>query len=434
MEIIRHKLENDKTLRLRTRLTADDLMELVEFILTTTYFTCQGSIYQQKKGVAMGSPLSPVAVNMFMEWLEEEAIKTAPAECKPRMWKRYVDDILEIVDRGQIHNLTNHLNQVDPTENIKFTFEEESDGEIAFLDTKLIRKTDGSIKLDIYRKPTHTNQYLQFSSHHPLHQKLGVIRTLYDRKDSIVTEEADKTKEEGIIKQALTTCGYPPWALDRVTHAREISKQNATSKKPSSANQDNNKGLVVIPYAEGVSERVSRVFKKHGFSTALKPHRTLRSMVVHPKDKRNPEQSADMVYEIPCNSCAKTYVGETARIFKTRLGEHKKEAMKFDKKKYTRSRASSTSDHIFKSAVAEHSVLENHVIGWSKAKQLDQEANKTTRWLKESIWIRSRGDNTMNKDDGGYKLNRIFDQLITKRQPESTRDDVTRQAVNQLVK
>ena len=53
-------------------------------------------------------------------------------------------------------------------------------------------------------------------------------------------------------------------------------------------------------------------------------------------------------------------------------------------------------------------------------------------WLKESIWIRSRGNNTMNKDEGGYKLNRIFDQLITKRQPDSTRDDVTLQAKNSL--
>ena len=70
---------------------------------------------------------------------------------------------------GQIQNLTDPLNQVDPTENIQLTFEEESDGEIAFLDTKIIRKPDGSIKLDIYRKPTHTNQYLQFSSYHPLH-------------------------------------------------------------------------------------------------------------------------------------------------------------------------------------------------------------------------------------------------------------------------
>ena len=69
-----------------------------------------------------------------------------------------------------------------------------------------------------------------------------------------------------------------------------------------------------------------------------------------------------MVYEIPFKSCKKTYVGETARIFKTRLGEHKNEAKKFDGRKFTRSKASIPSDYTFESAVAEHSVLENHVI------------------------------------------------------------------------
>ena len=66
MEIIRHKLQNDKSFCLRTRLTVDDLKELVAFVLTTTYFTSNQKIYHQKKGVAMGSPLSPVAVNIFM--------------------------------------------------------------------------------------------------------------------------------------------------------------------------------------------------------------------------------------------------------------------------------------------------------------------------------------------------------------------------------
>ena len=49
----------------------------------------------------------------------------------------------------------------------------------------------------------------------------------------------------------------------------------------------------------------------------------------------------------------------------------------------------------------------------------------SNNWLTESIWIRSRGDDIMNKDKGAYKLNRGFDQLITKRQPNSTKVDVT---------
>ncbi|XP_072046538.1 uncharacterized protein [Amphiura filiformis] len=231
-------------------------MELVKFILTTTYFTSKGIIYQQKKGAAMGSPLSPIAVDLFMEWLEVQAIATAPAGY--------------------------------PTGSIKFTYEEEIDGSIPFLDTQITRKPDGTTKLSIYRKPTHTNQYLQFQSHHPLHQKLGVVRTLLDRKDAIVTEEADKEEEEKKINEALTQCGYPSWAIDKV---KEQTQKPKTSKnRETKDTKDKTKGSVVVPYVEGLSERMSRVFKKHGFSTAMKPHSTLRNMLVHPKDKRDPSK------------------------------------------------------------------------------------------------------------------------------------------------
>ena len=91
-------------------------MELIIFVLTTTYFTSKGIIYQQKKGAAVGSPLSPVAVDLFMEWLEEEAIATAPESCKSKLWKRYVDDVLEIIKEGEAENLTEHLSQIDPQE------------------------------------------------------------------------------------------------------------------------------------------------------------------------------------------------------------------------------------------------------------------------------------------------------------------------------
>ena len=55
------------------------------------------------------------------------------------------------------------------------------------------------------------------------------------------------------------------------------------------------------------------------------------------------------------------------------------------------------------SATAEHAVGQNYVLGWEQAKQIDKEADRTTRWLKKLIWIRSRGDDTMNKDEGAYK-------------------------------
>ncbi|XP_072043191.1 uncharacterized protein [Amphiura filiformis] len=231
----------------------------------------------------MGSPVSPIVANLFMEWLEQEAITTASLDCKPKLWRRYVDDILEIINKDSTQKLTDHLNTTDQSGNIKFTYEEEKEGQIPFLDTLLIRKQDGTVKLLVYRKKTHTDQYLSFKSQHPLHQKLGVIRTLMDRKDKIVTEEDDKKDEEQRIRKALAVCEYPKWAMDKV---KQQMKDKTTAKPQKKTTETPIKGMVVIPYVEGTSEKLQRVFRKHGFTTAMKPTNTLKSVLVHPKDKK----------------------------------------------------------------------------------------------------------------------------------------------------
>ena len=80
----------------------------------------------------------------------------------------------------------------------------------------------------------------------------------------------------------------------------------------------------VISYVEGVSERVDWVLKKYRVTTAMRPHRTLRRTLVHPKDKVEPEEQGELVYQILCKSCGAAYIGETGRLFKTRLNEQKK--------------------------------------------------------------------------------------------------------------
>ncbi|XP_066289685.1 uncharacterized protein [Branchiostoma lanceolatum] len=391
LDIIRRRLQEDRDLKNRTNLQVDDILELLSFIVTTTYFSFRGNIYQQKFGTAMGSPVSPVLANLFMEWLEQQAMATVPVTCRPKLWKRYVDDVMEVVKRGAQQELTDHLNNTDPTGNIQFTYEEEEKGTLPFLDTLLVRKGDGSVKLLVYRKSTHTDQYLNFQSHHPLHQKLGVIRTLMDRCNAVVTEDQDKELETQHIKRALMRCGYPEWTFQKVEQQRRRKQTEKT--KTSKQQEEKAKGMVIIPYIKGVTEPLERMFRKHNVATAVRPKTTLRSLLVHPKDKVDDLAKTDCVYKVPCASCEEVYIGETGRTLGTRLKEHQKEATDSDAVKYTRSQKRQAQQEEKKSAISDHVARNNCVIDWEGAKVIDREDNRRIRWIKEA----ENENNTMSE-------------------------------------
>ena len=76
-ERIRRKLETDKSLQLRNKLTVNDIISLLHFTLSNSYFTYNNITYKQIPGCAMGSPISPVVANLYMEEIEEQAIDLA---------------------------------------------------------------------------------------------------------------------------------------------------------------------------------------------------------------------------------------------------------------------------------------------------------------------------------------------------------------------
>ena len=78
LNIIKDLLEKDHTLKERTVMEVSDIILLLEFCLKNTYFSFQDQSYEQVEGAAMGSPVSPIVANLYMEYLEQKAPSPPP--------------------------------------------------------------------------------------------------------------------------------------------------------------------------------------------------------------------------------------------------------------------------------------------------------------------------------------------------------------------
>lgn len=152
----------------------------------------------------MGSPLSPIVANLFMEKFER-ALDTYPL--KPKRWKRYVDETNVIWPHGkeELNKFLEHLNRL--LEDIMFTMELEEDNNIPFLDVLIHKKQDGLLGHQVCRKKTHTESYLHASSHHHPTHRMGVLNTLAMRAIRIFDEEHLEQEKDHVTK-VFSSIGY----------------------------------------------------------------------------------------------------------------------------------------------------------------------------------------------------------------------------------
>ena len=169
----------------------------------------------------MGSPISPILANLVMENFELQALNSYSSN-PPRLWLRYVDDTFVNINRTEQDNFFEHINSINS--HIKFTQEKCLDNKLAFLDCNIKISDTRKLTTAVYRKPTHTNHYLQFGSHHPLVHKLGVIRTLHYRAETVVSDQREVSSEKDHIRGALEHCGYPNWAFEQAKNQTKTLK------------------------------------------------------------------------------------------------------------------------------------------------------------------------------------------------------------------
>ena len=156
------------------------------------------------------------------------------------------------------------------------------------------------------------------------------------------------------------------------------SKSKETERQP----------MIGLPYVKNVSEKLRRIFGKHGIRVYHKPVNTIRSILVHPKDRTDKLKKCGVIYRLKCKVCGESYIGETGRCLCTRITEHKKTG----------------------TALREHVLKTKHDIDWDGVEVVSDESNFLQRKIKESINIRKE-DPKLNRDQG-WELPQLYNHLL----------------------
>ena len=257
-------------------------------------------------------------------------------------------------------------------------------------------------------KKSHTNQYLNYNSHHPVHQKVGVATTLFNRAHTLTSNTEDITTESKHIETSLKNCSYPVWMLKK---AKQRVHNELTGSGQQTAKTEEKKKTIVIHYIKVISEAAGRIFNKYNIQTAMKPHSTIKDVLVHPKDKIELMKTSGVVYSVPCKDCNGVYIGQTGRPLGNRISEHKKEVEEIQASIRTRQDRKEQENTMFKSAITDHAIHKHHTIDWQGICVKDKENNTARRIIKESIHI-STQTSSINRDSGGYKLPSVYKQVL----------------------
>ena len=216
----------------------------------------------------------------------------------------------------------------------------QANGAIPFLDTLVTPLADNSLSFQVYQKPTHTDQYLQWESNHSLSSKYSVIGTLTHRAKVVCTTPELLKEELKHLRGALGNFKYPQWAIKRVQNKVLNSNRedtgNINNTTTNSRSRDNNGtsinnnqlntitnnrstkktiGQIVIPYTKGTVECIKHICSKYGIQVHFKGNTTIRQILIKPKDRDPKDNKSGLIYSYQCPQldCNEEHIAETGR-------------------------------------------------------------------------------------------------------------------------
>ena len=258
---------------------------------------------------------------------------------------------------------------------------------MSFLDTLVTLQEDGTLPNCVYRKPTHTDLYLQWDSHHNLACKYSVINTLTYRAKAVCSNsELLKTKLNQ-LQEVLSQCKYPKWAIDKFSqHQEDREKRNGRKQGSYNTSQTNRRCHIVVPYSQCLCESYKYICGRCGVQVQFKGGNALKNQFMFPKDRKTITKQSDIIYWFKCGrtECDDEYIGEAARTFEERYKEHLKAP----------------------SLIFEHQNITGYISTMENFRIMAREGQNMARATKEAIYIRVHNP-TLNRNIGKYSLPHI---------------------------
>ncbi|XP_048242931.1 uncharacterized protein LOC125375923 [Haliotis rufescens] len=212
-----------------------------------------------------------------------------------------VDDTFVILKQDQDPTLLlQHLNQKHPR--VQFTIETEKDNQLPFLDVLVCRNSANRIQTSVYRKPTHTDQYIHFNSNYSLRTKTGIISTLTKR--AINLSSADPKPEIAHLRQVFTHLNnYPGKLVDKVIASVLYPTPRHAALKPESV-----PFRIALPFIGKASHIISRLLKQQAnIDTHFTSSNSLNTLLrANGMNTSKPQEVKGVVYKVDCN-CGQSY-------------------------------------------------------------------------------------------------------------------------------
>lgn len=255
LEIVKTHLYNNPTLLIES---ANEILSLLKEVLKQNYFTFNGNFYSQPDGLSMGSPLSAILSDIYLNHIENKFIFSDLNKFKNKiiLYNRYVDDTIMLFNGStrQLNLLLNYLNSIAPK--LQFTIETEDANKINFLDMT-IEKKDNKLCYSVYRKPTSSNQTIHATSYHPISHKLAAYNSLVNRMLNFPLSTTDYNRELNIIKQIAVSNGYKQNMIDKL-----VSKfNNNTQNNKLNVTGKSEKKFICIEYSQTAQNGLHKMLK-----------------------------------------------------------------------------------------------------------------------------------------------------------------------------